>query len=114
MKTYKKSKKNLGNVCIPDLQSEKITRMFHYLTKRPPAMAKQRPIRSRVSHKQEMKRVNSISPRVAQHVLCIAKRYKLKIMEVYAPTTSYSDKNINSLYKDVDDSLGKPNKSIIR
>ena len=33
-------------------------------------------------------RVNSFSSRVAELVLCITKRYKLKIVQVYAPTTS--------------------------
>ena len=31
-------------------------------------------------------RVNSISPRVAELVLCITKHYKLKIVQIYAPT----------------------------
>ena len=30
-------------------------------------------------------------------------------MQVYAPTTSYSDEDINNFYNDVDDTLGKPN-----
>ena len=32
-------------------------------------------------------RVNSISLRIAEHVLCITKRYKLKVGQVHAPTT---------------------------
>ena len=52
--------------------------------------------------------VNSISHTV-DLVLCITKRYKLKTVQVYAPTTSYSEEAINSFYKDVDDTLGKPN-----
>ena len=39
--------------------------------------------------------------RVAEIVLCITKRYKLKIMQTYAPTISYSEENINSFYNDV-------------
>ena len=54
-------------------------------------------------------RVNIISRRVADRVVCIIKRYKLNIVKVYAPTTSYSDKDINNLYNDVDDTLGKSN-----
>ena len=34
--------------------------------------------------------VNSISPRVKELVLFITMRYKRKIVQVYAPTTSYS------------------------
>ena len=56
--------------------------------------------------KRHILRVTSISPRVAELVLWIA---KLKIMQVYAPTTSYSKEHINSFYNDVDDTLGKPN-----
>ena len=41
--------------------------------------------------KDHIVRVNSISPREAELVLYITKRYKLKIMQVYAPMTSYSD-----------------------
>jgi hypothetical protein len=54
-------------------------------------------------------RVNSISPRVAELVLFTTKRYKLKIVQVYAPTTSYSDEDINNFHNDVDENLGKPN-----
>ena len=48
-------------------------------------------------------RVNSICPRVAELVLCITKRYKLKIMQVYSLATSYSEKGINSFYNAVDE-----------
>ena len=58
-------------------------------------------------------RVNSISPRVAALVLCISKRYKLKIVEVYAPTTSYSEEYINNFYNDVDETLRKPHRYTI-
>ena len=53
-------------------------------------------------------KVNSISHRVAD-LLCITKRYKLKLVQVFLPTTSYSEEHINSFYDDVDDTLGKPN-----
>ena len=53
-------------------------------------------------------RVNSISAREAELVLCITKRYKLKIVQVYAPTTSYSDEDFNNLYNDVDETSGTP------
>ena len=51
-------------------------------------------------------RVNSLSPRVAEFVRYITKRYKLKIVQVYAPT-------IISFYNDVDETLGKPNDYMI-
>ena len=57
--------------------------------------------------KDHIVRVDSINPRVAEP-FC-AKRYKLKIVEVYAPTTSYSKEDINSFYNDVDETFGKPN-----
>ena len=37
------------------------------------------------------------------------KRYKLKIVQVDAPTTSYSEEDTNSFYNDVHETLGKPN-----
>ncbi len=30
-------------------------------------------------------------------------------MQVYAPTTSYSEEDRNSFYNDIDETLGKPN-----
>ena len=59
--------------------------------------------------KDSIVRVNSIGHRVAELVLCITKRYKLNIVQVYAPTTSYSEEDMNSFYNDVDEILGKPN-----
>ena len=54
--------------------------------------------------------INSISPRVAELVLCITKRYKLKEVHVYyAPTTSYSEEDIHSFYNDVYGHLEKQN-----
>ena len=54
-------------------------------------------------------RGNSTSPTVAELVLCITKRYKLNIVQVYAPTTSDSEEDINSFYNNVDETKGKPN-----
>ena len=51
--------------------------------------------------------VNSISTRVAERVLCTEKRYKLKIVQVYAPTTSYLEEYTNSFYNDVATSVLK-------
>ena len=52
--------------------------------------------------------VNSISSRVVELVLCVTKCYKLKIVQVYTPTTSYSEEYINSFYNDVE-TLERPN-----
>ena len=48
--------------------------------------------------------------RVATLILCVTKRYKLKIVQ---PTTSYSEEDINNFYNDVDETLGKPNHYMI-
>ena len=53
-------------------------------------------------------RVNSISPSVAELVIRITKRYKLKIAQVYAPKASYPEEDIHSFYNDDDDTFGKP------
>ena len=55
--------------------------------------------------KDHIMRVNSFIPGVAELALCIATRYKLKIVQVYATTTSYSQEGINSVYDDVDETL---------
>ena len=41
--------------------------------------------------------------------MCIEKRYKLNIVQVYAPTPSYTEEDTINLYDDVDETLGKPN-----
>ena len=51
--------------------------------------------------------VNDISPRVAELVLRITTRYQLKIVQVYAPTTSHSEDEIN-IYNDIDKILENP------
>ena len=60
-----------------------------------------------------MVRVNDISPRVVERVMCITKRDKLKTVQVYSATTSDSDEDINNFYNDVDETLGKPNRYTI-
>ena len=52
--------------------------------------------------KDNITRVNNISPRVAELVLRITTRYQLKIVQVYAPTTSHSEDEINIFYNDID------------
>ena len=59
--------------------------------------------------KDHIVKVNSISHRVAECILCITKRYKLKLVQIYAPTTSYPEEHTNSFYNDVDETVGKPN-----
>ena len=44
---------------------------------------------------------------VADLVLCITKCYNIKIVQVYAPTKSYSEEDINSFYNGIDENLGK-------
>ena len=102
--------------CNRDLPSEKIREMFHYLTKRSPnihslANNGQAGVGFFINKKwkDHIVRANSISPRLAELVLCITKRYKIKIVQVYAPTTSYSDEDINNFFNDVDETLAKPN-----
>ncbi|CAH2246837.1 jg12407 [Pararge aegeria aegeria] len=46
-------------------------------------------------------RVESVSSRVAYLVLRVTKRYSLKVIEVYAPTTAHSDKEVEALYEDI-------------
>jgi len=58
-------------------------------------------------NKYHILRVNNLSPRIAERILYITKRYNLKI--VYAPTTTNSVDDINSVYNDVGETLGKPN-----
>ena len=41
------------------------------------------------------------------------KAVQLKIVQVYASTTSYSVEDINSFYNDVGETLGKPNHNTI-
>ena len=57
--------------------------------------------------------VNSTCPTLAELVLSITKCYKLKIVQVYVPTTSYSEEDMNSFHNDVDDFIGKPNQNTI-
>jgi len=58
-------------------------------------------------------RVNSIMPRIAELVVSITKRHKLKIVQVYAPIISYSEECINSFYNDVGETLEKPSHYMI-
>ena len=51
-------------------------------------------------------RVNNISLRVAELVLCITKFNKLNTVQ---PTKPYSEEDINTFYNDVDETLRKPN-----
>ena len=57
--------------------------------------------------KDNITRVNNISPRVAELVLRIT-RYKLKIVQIYAPMTSHSEDEINIFYNDIGKILENP------
>ena len=52
-------------------------------------------------------RVSSGSSRVAELVLRITDRYQLKIIQVYAPATSHSDEETDSIYNTIDKILEK-------
>ena len=52
--------------------------------------------------KDNITRVSSGSSRVAELVVRITDRYQLKIVQVYAPTTSHSDEETDNFYKTID------------
>ena len=57
--------------------------------------------------KDNITRVSSGNARVAELVLRITDRYQLKIVQVYAPTTSHSDEEIDNFYNTIDKILKK-------
>lgn len=57
--------------------------------------------------KDRIARVNSIDHRVAELVLRLNERYQLKIVQVYAPTTSHSEEELDKFYNDLDKILEK-------
>ena len=57
--------------------------------------------------KDNIARVSSGSSRVAELVLRITDRYQLKIVQVYAPTTSHSDEETDNFYITIDKILEK-------
>ncbi len=57
--------------------------------------------------KDNITRVSSGSSRVAELVLRIPDRYQLKIVQVYAPTTSLSDGETDKFYNTIDKILEK-------
>ena len=57
--------------------------------------------------KGKITRVSSGSSRVAELVLRITDRFQLKIVQVYAPTTSHSDEETDNFYHTVDKILEK-------
>ena len=57
--------------------------------------------------KYNITRVSSGSSRVAELVLRITGRYQLKIVQVYAPTTSHSDEETDNFYNTIDKILEK-------
>ena len=102
--------------CNRDRRIEKTIGLFHYLTNQPPVYhSKANNSQAAVgflinrTRRDLLVRVNNFSRRIAELDMCIAKRYKQKSVQVYAPTTLYSEKDINSFYNDVVETLGKPN-----
>ena len=57
--------------------------------------------------KDNITRVSSGSSRVAELILRIKDRYQLKIVQVYAPTTSHSDEETDNFYNTIDKILEK-------
>ena len=57
--------------------------------------------------KDNITRVSSGSSRVAELILRITDRYQLKIVQVYAPTTSHSDDETDNFYNTIDKILEK-------
>ena len=49
----------------------------------------------------------SISDRVARIVIQITRRYRMQIVQVYAPTSSYSDEEVESFYEDLSQAYEK-------
>lgn len=46
-------------------------------------------------------KIESVSTRVAYLVLRITKKYSLKIIQVYAPTSAHSDDEVETMYEDI-------------
>ena len=63
--------------------------------------------------KDNITRVSSGSSRVAELVLRITGRYQLKIVQLYAPTTSHSDEETDNFYNTIDKILEKQTHYII-
>ena len=57
--------------------------------------------------KDNITRVSSGSSRVAELVVRVTDRYQLKIVQVYAPTTSHSDEETDNFYNTIDKILEK-------
>ena len=57
--------------------------------------------------KDNITRVSSGSSRVAELVVRVTDRYQLKIVQVYAPTTSHSDEETDNFYNTIDNILEK-------
>ena len=57
--------------------------------------------------KNNITRVSSGNSRVAELVLRITDRYQIKIVQVYAPTTSHSDEETDNFYNTIDKILEK-------
>ncbi|XP_075990326.1 uncharacterized protein LOC142985977 [Anticarsia gemmatalis] len=46
-------------------------------------------------------KIESVSTRVAYLILKITKRYSLKVIQVYAPTSAHSDDEVEAMYEDI-------------
>lgn len=55
--------------------------------------------------------VSSVSTRVAYVIIRLTKRYSLKIVQVYAPTSKCSDDEIEAVYEDIDKAIHNTTKT---
>ncbi|XP_022829298.1 craniofacial development protein 2-like [Spodoptera litura] len=49
--------------------------------------------------------ISSVSTRVAYLVIKLTKRYNLKVIQVYAPTSTYTDEEVEEMYEDISRAL---------
>ena len=53
--------------------------------------------------------VGSVSARVAYLVIRITDRYRLKVIQVYAPTSTYPDDEVDAIYEDIAKAMPRTN-----
>lgn len=58
-------------------------------------------------HTKNIEHLESVSPRVCFLVLKLNQRYSIKIIQVYAPTSTYSDEDLETFYEDIAMAMSK-------